>query len=144
MKKLKIFFTVVIVLGIGAFAGWKYVNKGRIDNSNDKPVITYSVNELITKLDTDTTALSPYKNKMVAVHGQVKSVSKQQDAITLELGDSTMMSSIVCQIDDRYLNDFKQIEAHQEVSLKGMMTYDMDDLGMGNTIHLDNCTRYNK
>lgn len=140
MKRLKIFLTVFIVLGIGAFAGWKYVNKGREDNSDQKPVMSYSVNALIRQCDEDTSSLVPYKNKIVAVKGKVKSISKQPDAITLELGDTTNLTSIVCQIDDRYLNDFNHVEVNQEVSLKGMMTYDIDDLGMGNTIHIDNCT----
>lgn len=140
MKRLKIFLTVFIILGIGAFAAWKYVNKGREDNSDQKPAMSCSVNELIGKCDADTTSLVPYKNKIVAVNGHVKSISKQADAITLELGDTTNLTSIVCQIDDRYLKDFDHVEVNQDVSLKGTMTYDIDDLGMGNTIHLDNCT----
>lgn len=140
MKRLKILAILLVVLGIGAFATWKYVNKGREDISDQKPSISYSVNELISKCDADTNSLVPYKNKVVAVKGNVKSVSKQMEDITLELGDSTNLTSIVCQIDDRYIKDFGHVAINQEVSLKGTMTFDIDDLGMGNTIHLDNCT----
>lgn len=139
MKKILIAVLAVALIGILAY---KFVNKPIEDFASQKPVESFSMNDLIGKLESDTISLSKLKDQLVAVKGNVKKIVKDKEFITIEIGDSLTSSSIVCQVDERHLSDFENSQENSEVSLKGKLTgYTIDtDLGVFNSIEMKSCS----
>lgn len=141
MKIVKILMVLFVLAGVGGFIVYKYVNKEAPDLSEGKPEVSYTLTELLEK-SSDTTTLYQYKDKLIAVSGNVKKISKEQNKISLELGDSSTVSSVICQVDDRHVADFSQLAENTSIQLKGVLrSVDMDEsgLGLGNTVQLNYC-----
>lgn len=139
-KKLGAIVIAIAAAISGVFLTLKYVNKATVDHSDSKPVATYSLKELLDKTNSDTMALNKLKDKLIGVTGTVKKVSLEENALTIELGDSTTPSSVICQIDERHIGMCKSIAENQTVNLKGMLrsfSIDTSELGFGNTIELN-------
>jgi aspartyl/asparaginyl-tRNA synthetase len=90
--------------------------------------------------------LSELKDKLVGIDGNIKSIKNEANAIAIELGDTNTMSSIICQIDTRYTKEFNQLKTGEHIALKGIITgYTIDtDLGFGNTVEMNYCTKNTK
>jgi hypothetical protein len=143
MKFLKILLVLVLLLAVAGYFGYRFVNKTSADLSDKKPEATYTLVDLIEK-SSDTTSLYQFKDKLIAVTGNVKKISKEANRVTLELGDSTTVSSVICQIDDRHVTDFSDLKENTNVSVKGLLrSVDMDEsgLGLGNTVQLNYCVK---
>jgi hypothetical protein len=140
-KKLKIFLLVLTVILISAIIVWKFVNKATDDFVNQKPAQTFTFQEIMDKTTADTSALNKLKDVLVAVNGQVKSITKDEKSATIELGDTTSMSSITCQFDNRHLADLTSVKEGSQISVKGNITgFSIDtELGLGNTIEMKSC-----
>ena len=141
-KKLKIFLLVIAAIFISAILVWKFVNKETEDFTNQKPAQTFSFQQIIDKTLTDTASLNKLKNVLIAVNGQVKKIIKDEKSVTIELGDTTSMSSITCQFDNRHLNELTSVNEGSQISVKGNITgFSIDtELGLGNTIEMKSCT----
>ncbi|MEZ5046459.1 MAG: hypothetical protein R2831_05655 [Chitinophagaceae bacterium] len=139
MKKI-----ILILLALALVAGivvYKFVFKASEDFAGQKPSASFTMQELLDKTS-DTTSLNALKNTLISVRGTIKNFSKEKDALTIELGDTMEMNSIVCQVDQRHLSDLNTIQNNQEVDIKGLLTaYTIDDeMGLGNTIELKSCS----
>jgi hypothetical protein len=141
-KKLKIFLLVLSVILISAIIVWKFINKATDDFANQKPAQIFTFQEIMEKTTADTSALNILKDVLVAVNGQVKSITKDEKSATIELGDTTSMSSITCQFDNRHLADLTSVKEGSQISVKGNITgFSIDtELGLGNTIEMKSCT----
>jgi uncharacterized protein YdeI (BOF family) len=141
-KKLKIFLLVLTVILISAIIVWKFINKATDDFANQKPAQIFTFQEIMEKTTADTSALNILKDVLVAVNGQVKSITKDEKSATIELGDTTSMSSITCQFDNRHLADLTSVKEGSQISVKGNITgFSIDtELGLGNTIEMKSCT----
>jgi uncharacterized protein YdeI (BOF family) len=141
-KKLKIFLLVLSVILISAIIVWKFINKATDDFANQKPAQIFTFQEIMEKTTADTSALNILKDVLVAVNGQVKSITKDEKSATIELGDTTSMSSITCQFDNRHLADLTSVKEGSQISVKGSITgFSIDtELGLGNTIEMKSCT----
>lgn len=142
MNKKKWLFIILGVMLVMAALVYQYVNKSTEDFSNTKPKEDFSFATLIEKTNQDTASLGTLKDQIIGVSGAIKKISKDQHSMTLELGDSVQTSSIICQMDARYLEEFSSLTEGQSINLKGKMTgFTIDtDLGLGNTIELNYCT----
>jgi hypothetical protein len=141
-KKLKIFLLVLSVILISAIIVWKFINKATDDFANQKPAQIFTFQEIMDKASADTSSLNRLKDVLVAVNGQVKSITKDEKSATIELGDTTSMSSITCQFDNRHLADLTSVKEGSQISVKGNITgFSIDtELGLGNTIEMKSCT----
>ena len=140
-KKLKIFLLVITAILISAIIVWKFVNKATADFANQKPAQTFTFQQIMDKATADTSALNKLKDVLVAVNGQVKTITKDEKSVTIELGDTTSMSSITCQFDNRHLADLTSVKVGGQISVKGNITgFSIDtELGLGNTIEMKSC-----
>ena len=137
-----------IILGlavIGLLAGaiaWNFVNKPVKDYSKQSAAKSFGFNDIMNKVSNDTASLIELKDKLVAIEAKVKKVNQDGESVTIELGDTTNMSSIICQIDTRYTSDFKDLKPGSDIAVQGIITgYTIDtDLGLGNTIEMNFCT----
>jgi Cu/Ag efflux protein CusF len=141
-QKLKICLLVIAAIFISALLVWKFVNKETEDFTNQKPTQTFSFQQIIDKTLTDTASLNKLKDVLIAVNGQVKKIIKDEKSVTIELGDTTSMSSITCQFDNRHLNELTSLNEGSQISVKGNITgFSIDtELGLGNTIEMKSCT----
>lgn len=139
---LAILFTVFIVLPIGGgFFAWKFINKSTEDFADKKASQTFTFQQIMDKASTDSNAINHLKDILVAVNGQVKTITKDEKSATIELGDTTSMSSITCQFDNRHLTDITSVKEGSQISVKGKITgFSIDtELGLGNTIEMKSC-----
>jgi hypothetical protein len=140
-KKLKIFFFVITAILLSAILVWKFINKSTEDFANQKPVQTFTFQQIMDKATADSNAINQLKDILVAVNGQIKTITKDEKSVTVELGDTTSMSSITCQFDNRHLTDITSVKEGSQISVKGKITgFSIDtELGLGNTIEMKSC-----
>lgn len=142
--KLKKWLKVLLVLVlIGAFSTWivlKYVNTPNIDYSNTKSDINLTYTALLkeTKAN-DTLTVKKYINKLIAITGPIKEIKNDSSGCVLQIGDTTDLSSIVCQMDNRHNSDFKTIKPGQIITIKGKITGANNDELLGTTVEMNFC-----
>ncbi len=140
-KKLKIFLFVIVVIVLVGFGVWKYVNLEKTDYLEVKTFKTFTFQELNNKLENDTSQFLKIRDKLITINGEIKKIIKDSNSINIELGDSTTLSSVVCQIDDRHLKELSNLKEGNNISVKGILTgFEKDVLGIGNKIDLTSCT----
>jgi hypothetical protein len=128
---------------LGGAVMWFVVNKNVEDFSTKTPIATFQFHDIISQAESDTASLARFRDQLIAVTGQVKTIVIDSNTITLELGDTTTASSIVCQIDNRYTANFKTMKEGKSLSLKGILrSFEIDNsgLGMGSTLQMNYCT----
>lgn len=141
-KKLKFLLIAVVGIALVGLGVWKYANKATDDFANKKPDQTFTFQQIMEKTTTDTTSLNKLKDVLVAINGQVKTITKDEKSVTIEMGDASSMSSITCQFDNRHLGDLTSVKEGSQISVKGNITgFTVDtELGLGNTIEMKSCT----
>lgn len=145
-KKLKIAFFGLVLLGLAAFIGWQYVHQETDDVSRQKPSAQFTMEELLEKTNSDTSALNQLKDQLILVKGPIRRIQREASDVTIELGDSNSMASITCQLDQRHTQGTETLQQGTLVSIKGKLSgYTVDtDLGLGNTIEMNFCNLENK
>jgi len=141
-KKLKYTIIVVLLFAIIGALIWRYVNKEVTDLSGKQPDKTYSFSELMDKTSGDSASLQQLIDQFIAVNGKIKNITKDSVSTTVELGDSTSLSSIICQIDQRHQADCYDLKEGQDVCIKGKISgFSIDlELGLGNTMQMNYCS----
>lgn len=141
-KKIKWILGLLLISLIVITFIWKMVNKPVHDYSTQEPQKEFSFNDIMNKVSNDTASLIELKDKLVAIKGKVKKVNIDAESVTVELGDTMSLSSIICQIDKRYTNDFKNLKLDSEIYIQGIITgYTIDtELNLGNTVEMNFCT----
>lgn len=141
-NKLKYFLIIISILIITIAIVWRYIQQTNTDYSNQKPVANFTFTELMKKIESDTTNL---KSNLIGVSGPIKKIAKDSNLITIELGYDSTMNSIICQIDERYTEDFEALKESQLLNIKGIVSgINTDDAAIfGNTIELKYCTQNN-
>jgi len=147
MKKSHSYLLIALVVaGVFAVGIFRFVNEPVNDFGNSQTEITLSFAEMMQKVSNDTASLNMLKDKLVGITGQVKKITRADSTYTLELGDENSMSSIICQIDARHAQDFDQVKPGDSLGIKGkMIGYTIDtELGFGNTVEMNYCSRIKK
>ena len=138
-KKLKIVLLILFVLFAGAAVVWKIVNKPTRDYHDSKPEMSFNFDELMKKIETDTAAL---RNKLIAVNGQITKITRDSGSFRLEIGYDSIMSSVTCDVDARYVSEMGGVSEGKPVDIKGIVsevTVDPES-SFGNTVALIYCT----
>ena len=141
-NKLKYTLVILAVIAIAGVIVLKYVNKAADDFSDTAPKATYSFKEIMDKTSNDTSSLSHLVDQLVAVKGVIKKLTTDSSSTTVELGDSSSTSSIICQIDSRHRATCSFLKEGQPVCIKGKISgFNIDlDLGLGNTMQMNYCS----
>lgn len=141
-KKLLYGLILLSLLAVGVALVLQYVNKPSDDFAATTPKASFTFQQLIEKTSSDTSSLTKLIDELVAVDGAIKKIMKDTASTTVELGDNSSNSSIICQIDNRHQTAFESFKEGQLVSIKGKLTgFTLDlDLGLGNTIQMNYCS----
>lgn len=140
-KKLRYALIFLIAIVLVGFIAWKFVNKASVDFADQKPSITISCKDLLDKSSNDTASVRKMIEQLVEVNGVIKKITNDSTATTIELGDTSSMSSIICQIDARHTGESALMKEAEEVTIKGKISgFDVDtELGLGNTVQMNYC-----
>lgn len=116
MKKL-ILLLLLVVIGAGAWYGYKKFTGKNPDLSDKAPDFTVDAPTLIAAFDKDSAAASKqYVGKLVQVTG---AVSKIDTAGVISLGKQGEMSSVQCTMDHRHPIDYTKFKEGQNITIKG-------------------------
>jgi hypothetical protein len=139
-KRGKIIIIIMIIITISALIVWQYINKPNIDYSELKPDVTLSYTALLKEANTnDTATFKKYSHTLIAVTGFVKEIKNDSLGFVVQIGDTTSLSSIVCQMDNRYNKDCSTIKKGQLINLKGKITGCSNDELLGTTVEMNFC-----
>ncbi len=140
ITKTKLIFYAIGLFIVIALLIFRYTQKSNDDLTFKREDKTYHFEQIIKKIDSDTTELL---NHIIALDGPVKKITQDSGSITFELGYDSIMSSIICDIDKRHLSDFEQIKQNDIIQVTGMVSaisYDPNSI-FGNTLNLTFCVK---
>jgi len=140
MKSIKGIVIGVVLFGIiatGIFL-WQ-ANQKVVDPATLESEASYRASDLFT---TPEEALIAMEGKNVTITGIVWANEGDDLERTITLGTDDF-NSIICQIDNRYLQSMSNLPKGQVVLIQGTITgHDFDDV-LGKTIQMKNCIRGN-
>jgi uncharacterized protein (DUF1330 family) len=146
MSKKKIFILLIIaVLLVVAVIAYREYNRGNIDLSSVEADIKIEAAALIKEYETnDSAADHRYRNKILAISGNVKALDTSADHYTIIIGDEGSMSSVRCSLDSNYRNSASSLRPGSRIQIKGAITgFRKDDLGIGSDVELNRCVVQN-
>ena len=118
----KIVLAMLVVAGVAGLVVWKIINKKNPSLKNAAPDYTVTMQGLIQEFSTgDSAAQQKYLGKVVEVSGTVKKIVASDSAAVLNLGDTSSLSLVQCQIDARHNADVKNIKEGDAVTVKGKL-----------------------
>lgn len=142
-KKLKIALIALLIIALGVLFVWKFVNKPTTDYHDAQPEMSFNFSALMKKIETDTAGL---KNKLIAIEGPITKITSDSASCRLEIGYDSIMSSVTCDIDARYIKEMNGISEGKPIHIKGIVsevTVDPES-SFGNTVALIYCTLHKK
>lgn len=137
-----ILLILLLVLLSGAFGVYRYVYKPVTDYGARPADSVFSFEAMMIKVTDDTASLNKLKDQVVGIRGLVKTMRRADSSLTVEIGTDSSASSVVCQIDTRYMNDFQSLQTGQNIAIQGRVVgYTIDSLfGLGNTVEMNYCS----
>jgi len=143
MSRKKLIITIIVlavaVAGIYGYHEYYRSNRDLGDVQADFSVpATGLIKEFITN---ETAADNKYRNKVLSVSGMVKGVDSSGNFYTIEVGDTSDMSSVRCSVDSTHTSQAANLKRGMNVVIKGAMTgFKKDDTGLlGSDIELNRC-----
>lgn len=131
---------VAVILAAYAYREFHRTNKSLTDVEADATVEAVTlVNEFLTN---DSVAYNKYRNKILAVHGLIKSIDTAAGDCTVVLGDTTELSSAVrCLVDSVFAATAVALKRGDHITLKGAITgFKKDETGLlGSDVELNRC-----
>ncbi len=136
MKNIKEIIVGVLLFGIviASIIYWQ-ATKEVEDPTNVKAAATMRVDELMARDEADIKAIN---GEIIEVTGIVLANETDATSSTISLGMNEM-EVIVCQMDDRHLENMSKLTKGHFVKFRGKLTgQDFDEM-MGKTIQMKNC-----
>ena len=109
----------------GMYAAWEY-NRRLPDTNRLSAAFHFKADELLRQFeDEETKATKQYAGKVIEVEGPVDSVQTATRTVFLNGGNS--MSSILCQFDQKDLDELQDLKNARHITIKGICSgYLMD------------------
>jgi tRNA_anti-like len=139
-KKKIIWLSILLVLAIGAWYGFREYNRTNPDLSKVKADIQIAATDIIKEYEqNDSIADKKYLGKVVEVTGNIKKVEKAEGGyFTVVLGDATSLSSVRCAIDTTRQQDAASLTIGSSAILRGNCTgFNKDEMGLGSDVILN-------
>ena len=137
---------ILIVIGVAAAGigiyGWKEYHRTNSDLADSRSAYEVSAADLIKEFSgNDTAANKKYLGKIITVEGLIKKIDHDEEGFyTIEVGDTTDLSSVRCAIDSLYARDAAKLKPISSVRIKGIVTgFNKDELGLGSDVQLSRC-----
>ena len=140
--KGRIILAVLLVAAAAGVYAWKEFNRKNKDLSGVKEAHSVQAASWIAEFTAnDTAANTKYLGQVVAVHGMVKQVDKDEEGkYTVVLGDTSDMSSVRCSMDSTHAGDATTLRRGESVKVKGIyIDFNKDDMGLGSDVKMNRC-----
>jgi hypothetical protein len=139
-KKIKILLALLLIGGIAAFFVYKFVKKPVPDNSDVKSTALVSFQEF-NSWDATNNGIAKMQNQVITVEGNLASISDDDSLVSIILGDTSTTNTIICQADNRHLEDFRKASLNETIKIKGTCTgyQPNDEMDLGASLQLKNC-----
>ncbi|HLP14037.1 MAG TPA: hypothetical protein VK177_19045 [Flavobacteriales bacterium] len=127
LKRKIIYFGIVVVLGVGAYAYYEYTRKPATASelSTDFKV---TAEELRTAYDNEDAANKKYLDKIIEVSGTVDAVSENNKAWDVSLTTSDPMTLITVQLMPEEGEKAAKLKEGDKVTLKGICNGKVSDV----------------
>jgi hypothetical protein len=138
--KQRIIIIVLVVIGLGAFFGFKEWNRENADLSTSNASYSIAAPTLIEAFQKDTAAAGKqYTDKIISVTGNLKKIVTEQNSTVFFLGNPEEMSSVQCSMDPGHAKKYAALKEGAPVTVKGICTgFQSDDL-LGTDVKLNRC-----
>ena len=138
--KQRIIIIVIVVIGLGAFFGFREWNRENVDLSTSKASYSIAAPALIEAFEKDTAAAGKqYTDKIISVTGNLKKIVAEQNSTVFFLGNPEEMSSVQCSMNPDYAKNYAALKEDALVTIKGICTgFQSDDL-LGTDVKLSRC-----
>lgn len=131
---------VVAIIAMYAYREYHRTNKSLTTVEPDTTVEAVAlVNEFLAS---DSVAYNKYRNKILAVHGMIKSIDTAAGDCTVVLGDTAALSSAVrCLVDSSFTATAIALHRGDRITIKGAITgFKKDETGLlGSDVELNRC-----
>ena len=137
--KRTILIVILLIVIAGAWYGFKEYNRKNKDLAEAKAQVTTDASALLAAFEKDSASANrQYLGKIVAVHGKIKSIERE-DGATVVLGETGSMSSVRCSMDTTHLTEVALIKEGQTINIKGVCNgFNRDEL-LGSDVILNRC-----
>jgi hypothetical protein len=147
LKKYRriVLFSMIPVIGIGIWQGFKEYNRTNPDLSKVKPDVKISAAALLTDYEeNDLMANQKYLGKIVELDGPVKEMENSGTGnFTVILGEPGALSSIRCKMDTLYTDEASKIIPGSSIIIRGECTgyqkNEMLGIKLGSDVQLVRC-----
>jgi hypothetical protein len=139
-KKKIIWLSILLVVAMGVWYGFREYNRTNPDLSKVKADIQIAATDIIKEYEqNDSIADKKYLGKVVEVTGNVKKVEKAEGGyFTVVLGDAASLSSVRCAIDTTRQQDAASLTIGSSAILRGNCTgFNKDEMGLGSDVILN-------
>jgi tRNA_anti-like len=145
-KKKIIWLFVLLAIVVGTWYGYKEYNRTNKDPDNANARYTVVADELVKEFENGNSVMlnKKYDDEIIEVSGIVKEIKKNEGNYTILLGDSSILSSVQCEMNVKHQQDAALVTKGSSVKIKGHFVgfqkgEIMMDVSLGSTINLNRC-----
>lgn len=133
MNKKTIFISIAVIILLAA--GYAYMTYNKPHQSVDDADFSMEASQLISEFEQDEAkANEKYLDKVIEVKGPVKDVIKDENSVTLLLGDDTSMSSVSCALSKGAFEEALDIKTGNIITVKGICSGMLLDVALTNCV----------
>jgi len=139
--RMKIIPVIAAAIIVGAWFVYSAYSRKVKDLANVSAQIKMHSSELIAAFErNETQANTELLDKIIAVHGNVKEIEKNDHGhYTIVLGDTARLSSVRCSMDSTHIKEITGLKEGSAVTVKGACTgFNADEL-LGSDVILNRC-----
>ena len=141
-KTLLLIVMVLAAITAGVYTCREF-NRKNESISKLKPAYEVQALDLIREFtENDSSANKKYLGKIVSVKGQIKKIDHDTEGFyTISLGDTDVLSSVLCAMDTTHNMDAAKLKTISSVSVKGFFIgFEKDETGLlGSDVKLNRC-----
>lgn len=139
--KRKVVLVVLLLVTAGGIYVYKEYNRTNTNIAEQSSAYSVNAVELLTEFAAnDSAASKKYVGKIISVMGTVKSLNQDDHGLyTVNLGDSTSLSSVRCSVDSMYSVRAGSLQPGVQVTLKGNCTGYNEDEMLGSDVIVNRC-----
>ena len=137
----KILLVILLVAVVGAIYIYNEYHRTNVNIASQRAAFTVQATKLLNDFAAnDSAASSKYVGKVISITGPVKNMNQDERGYyTLDLGDTSSLSSVRCSIDSMYTDLVSAIKRGMTVKVKGNCTgYNEDEL-LGLDVIVNRC-----
>jgi hypothetical protein len=139
--KKRILLAIFLVIVAGTVYIYNEYNRSNANVASEESAFTVQATELVDAFrENDSAASKKYIGKIISITGLVKNMNQDERGYyTLNLGDTSSMSSVRCSVDSMYTARATAIKPGMTIKIKGNCTgYNEDEL-LGLDVIVNRC-----